>query len=109
MVETYLRVRSNLRTVVLILDIRRDPSIGDMNLLNWLDQYEIQAIPILTKADKLSRQHSHYRAGTIGSRLRKICPGEPILFSAKTKEGKEEIWDRIDSSIRTANLQGHRP
>ncbi|MBW2169453.1 MAG: ribosome biogenesis GTP-binding protein YsxC, partial [Deltaproteobacteria bacterium] len=30
MVETYLRTRSNLKAVVVILDIRRDPTSGDI-------------------------------------------------------------------------------
>ena len=34
MVETYLRKRGNLKAVVVILDIRRDPNTGDMDLLD---------------------------------------------------------------------------
>ncbi|MBU4425956.1 MAG: ribosome biogenesis GTP-binding protein YihA/YsxC, partial [Proteobacteria bacterium] len=39
MVETYLRERSNLRAVIVILDIRRDPTAGDMQLFKWLKHY----------------------------------------------------------------------
>jgi len=95
MVETYLSERSNLKAVVVILDIRRDVSSGDMDLLSWLNHYGINAIPVLTKADKLSRQKARTRAGVITRQLKDISPIETILFSAKTKEGKEEIWDKI--------------
>ncbi|MBW1701648.1 MAG: YihA family ribosome biogenesis GTP-binding protein [Deltaproteobacteria bacterium] len=95
MVETYLRTRSNLKAVVVILDIRRDPTSGDIDLLNWLKYYGLPAIPVLTKADKLSRQKAKMRADMIGSKLVEIFPVSPILFSAKTKEGRKEIWEII--------------
>ncbi len=91
MVETYLRTRSNLKAVVVILDIRREPSSGDLELLGWLKYYDIQTILVLTKADKLSRQKAKMRADNIGSNLVDISPVSPTLFSAKTKEGREAI------------------
>jgi len=95
MVETYLRERSNLEAVVIILDIRRDVSSGDMDLLSWLKHYGINAIPVLTKADKLSRQKGRTRAYTITRKLKDVSPVGPVLFSAKTRNGREEIWDKI--------------
>jgi GTP-binding protein len=109
MVETYLRKRPNLRAVVVILDIRRDPSTGDMDLLNWLKRYEISSILILTKADKLSRNQSLTRARLISSKLKKISGDRPVIFSTKTREGKAEIWEKIDRVIKIGNLRGHMP
>jgi len=99
MVETYLRKRSNLKAVVVILDIRRDLSEGDMNLLAWLAEYGITSIPVLTKADKLSRQKSMSRAKDMGQELEQLSSGRPTIFSAKTREGKEEIWKKIERAI----------
>jgi len=99
MVETYLRKRSNLKAVVVILDIRRDLSDGDKGLLTWLTEYKITSIPVLTKADKLSRQKSMIRAKEIGKELEKLSFGRPTIFSAKTREGKEEIWEKILKSL----------
>lgn len=101
MVETYLRKRPNLRAVVVILDIRRDPSTGDMDLLNWLKRYGIDSILILTKADKLSRNQSLTRARLISSKLKKISGDRPVIFSTKTREGKAEIWEKIDRVVKT--------
>jgi GTP-binding protein len=109
MVETYLRKRPNLRAVVVILDIRRDPSSGDMDLLDWLERYEIRSIIVLTKSDKLSRSQTLTRAGLIKSKLTKISSDRPVVFSAKTRVGKAEIWEEIDRVIKAENLQGHRP
>ncbi len=95
MVEKYLRKRSNLKAVVVILDIRREPTSGDIDLLNWLKHYDIHSILVLTKADKLSRQQVRKQAGLIGRQLKKLCPTSPAIFSAKTRQGREEIWDQI--------------
>jgi GTP-binding protein len=101
MVETYLRKRPNLKAVVVILDIRRDLSEGDKSLLKWLDHYGINAIVILTKADKLSRHQAVVRAKFIEGQLRGISNESPILFSAKTREGREAIWEKINGVIGT--------
>jgi GTP-binding protein len=98
MVETYLSSRPNLKAVVVILDIRRDPGEGDLNLLNWLNQYGIQSIPVLTKADKFSRSQGMERARLIGQELGRVTAATPIIFSAKTREGMKEIWAEIEKA-----------
>jgi GTP-binding protein len=95
MVESYLKSRETLKAVVVILDIRRDPAAGDVGLLHWLNHYKIHPIIVLTKADKISRQQAKNRAGLIGGQLAGISPDEPIVFSAKTRLGREEIWKRV--------------
>jgi len=99
MVETYLRKRSNLKAVVVILDIRRELSDGDKDLLNWLAEYGITSIPVLTKADKLSRQKSITMAKEMGKELEQLSSERPTLFSAKTREGRKEIWEKILKSL----------
>jgi GTP-binding protein len=99
MMETYLRRRNNLRAVVVILDIRRDLSAGDKELLEWLNTYGKKSIVVLTKADKLSRQKSTSRAKQIENQLQEITSERPTLFSAKTGEGREEIWEKINKTI----------
>jgi GTP-binding protein len=99
MVETYLRNRSNLKAVVVLVDIRRDLTEGDRDLLNWLQEYGITSIPVLTKADKLSRHKSLDRARQMEKKLEELSSARPTVFSAKTGEGKEEIWKRIEEAL----------
>jgi len=99
MVETYLETRSNLRAVVVIIDIRREPAEGDLNLLDWLDQYGVKSIIVLTKADKLSRTQAAERARLIGNAMADTTDVKPILFSAKTREGMKEIWEEIEKAV----------
>ena len=108
MVEIYLSTRSNLKAVVVILDIRRDPSQGDIDLLSWLKHYDIHAVLVLTKVDKLSRQQAANRVTLITRQLKEISCADPILFSAKTRQGREEIWEEI-VQVTGYGLSGFRP
>jgi GTP-binding protein len=55
MIEGYLTGRAALKAVVVILDIRREPSGDDLALLNWLQSHAIPIVVAVTKVDKLSR------------------------------------------------------
>jgi len=100
MVETYLDRRPTLKGVVLIVDIRRDPDSNDMDLLHWLNHRGIAAVAVVTKADKLSRQKALIRASEITKRLEPLIEHKPIIFSARTGIGREELWEMIKCLIR---------
>jgi GTP-binding protein len=109
MVETYLRKRANLKGVVLILDIRREPTEGDIQLLEWLNRYRIHSISVLTKADKLSRSRSAARAGLISEQLKAFAPDTPTVFSAKTLQGRQGLWQLISGLIEVENPPDRKP
>lgn len=99
MVETYLKARNNLKGVVVIMDIRRDVSDDDLSLINWLSECNIRLIPVFTKADKLTKQKRAARLKELNKNFSIISPETPILFSARTREGREEIWKRIEEAV----------
>jgi GTP-binding protein len=104
MVETYLKTRENLKAVIVIMDIRRDLSVDDINLINWLVDYKRGVIPVLTKVDKLNRKERDERTRILERALSGLNIDKPVLFSAQTREGKDEIWKRIEG-ILTANAR----
>jgi GTP-binding protein len=95
MVESYLESRESLKGVVVIMDIRRDISPDDTALIDWLAEYNIKLIPVFTKSDKLKKQKRTARLRELKKELSRISPEKPILFSAHTREGREEVWKRI--------------
>ncbi|MBN2033150.1 MAG: YihA family ribosome biogenesis GTP-binding protein [Deltaproteobacteria bacterium] len=99
MTERYLSGRANLKAVVVILDIRRGPSEGDMDLLDSLQRLGKKAVVVLTKADKLSRQQCRSKLNETAASLTDRIDGMPILFSAKTGEGRGEIWLKLLEAI----------
>jgi len=103
MIETYLSERPTLKVVVLIMDIRRIPDEKDLYLINWLAHYQIPTIPILTKTDKL-KTSQQARQLTLASATTGIPKDRFILFSAKTRTGKEQIWEAIERKCHAATL-----
>ncbi len=99
MVETYLRDRQTLRLVVLILDIRRDPSDEDHQLIEWLQHYRLPFLIALTKIDKVSRNQLVQRQRQIGEDLGLASITQPVSFSAKTGVGKDLLWREIKKSM----------
>jgi GTP-binding protein len=99
MVETYLRVRDTLHLVVLILDIRRDPSEEDLQLIHWLPFYQIPFLIVLTKTDKVSNNEFADRRRRIVEKIG-LPPETPLVaFSAKTGAGKEPLWREIRKAV----------
>lgn len=98
MIETYLSKRETLKGVVVILDLRRKPSPEDLTLIDWLRHLNISQILVLTKADKLSKNKQRKQIKII----QEILPdhGEDlILFSAKTRLGKDKVWAALEGMI----------
>ncbi|MBN2438649.1 MAG: YihA family ribosome biogenesis GTP-binding protein [Deltaproteobacteria bacterium] len=99
MVETYLRERGTLHLVVLILDVRRDPSEEDLQLIHWLRRYLIPFLVVLTKTDKVSKNAFSTRRRRIAERIG-FPPETPLVaFSAKTGAGKESLWREIRKAV----------
>jgi len=99
MVETYLKSRTGLGAVVVILDIRRLPNQADHDLLEWLAHYEIPEIVVLTKADKLNRNKQARQRALIAKDLGRD-PSSLIVFSAATGLGKQAVWRALGKGGR---------
>lgn len=98
MIRTYLEVRETLKGVVFILDIRRIPREEDIQLLDWLEEFGVPTIPVITKIDKVNRSQREKQIKLIVAETG--LPREAFsLFSAMTKEGSEEIWERIEDAL----------
>jgi GTP-binding protein len=95
MIETYLSGRKTLKGVVVILDIRRTPREEEHNLIAWLAHYSIARILVLTKADKLSKTKQDKQRAAVARSL-ELDSSELILFSAKSRKGREEVWQAIE-------------
>ena len=98
MIETYITTRKTLKGVVLIMDIRRTPGPEDMNMLDWLNHYDVPSIPVLTKSDKLSKTKQQKQFIKIVTTL-SSNKDNFILFSAKSRQGKEEVWNAVTNLI----------
>ena len=98
MTETYISGRETLKGVVVIMDIRRIPRQEELNLLGWLDHYAITGISVLTKTDKLSKNKQAKQHHLIAQTLERD-KDDFILFSAKSRRGRDTLWNAILSII----------
>lgn len=94
MIESYLRRTTQLRGIVQLLDIRREPSEDDRAMLDFLAELEVPTIVALTKADKLSKAGARAQAASISKSLM-LEPDQVIQFSAQTGEGRAELLEAI--------------
>jgi len=101
MVESYLRRTTQLRGIVLLLDIRREPSEDDRAMLDFLAEVEVPTIVALTKTDKLSKAAARERAGEIARALA-LETEQIIPFSAQTGEGRVELLEAITTLVEAA-------
>src|SRR5690625_7147794 len=91
MIESYLETREQLRVVVLVLDIRHEPSREDVQMIEYLRYYEIPIIIIGTKMDKISKTRRHQYVQKMNHFLQDDSISI-IPFSAITGENKQKIW-----------------
>src|SRR3954468_24510488 len=87
LMESYLRRTTQLRGIVLLLDIRREPSEDDRAMLDFLADIEVPTIVALTKTDKLSKSAAKLQAAEIARTLA-LDPDQVIPFSSHSGEGR---------------------
>ena len=101
MIENFLSKRKTLKGVVVILDVRRIPKTEDFDLIRWLNYYNIAFILVITKADKLSK-NKQLKQQTAIQRALSIDKQGVVMFSAKTRLGRDALWEAILSLVEKA-------
>ena len=97
MIERYLKTSKQLKAVFLLIDIRHEPSANDKNMYEWIVYNGFEPIIIATKLDKINRSQVQKQVKLIKTGLN-VRPGTVVIpFSSATKQGRDEIWNLIDS------------
>ena len=94
LIANYLGRTTQLRGLVLLLDIRRDPSEDDRSMLDFLAQVEVPTLVVLTKTDKVSKTAVPERVNEI-SRALSLETEQIIPFSVVTGAGRTELLEAI--------------
>lgn len=103
-IETYL-ISDRKKVVFLLLDLRRIPSGEDMEMLKWLEHFDVEYYIIFTKADKLSNNEKFKQLKEIKKKLQ--FDNEDVFFySALKNTGKEELTDFIFGRVEEYNKTG---
>lgn len=95
LVGAYVERAPRLLAVAVLLDCRLDPQRLDLELIDYVRGHGLVIIPVLTKADKCKRNEQAKRA----AQWRRDLLVEPVLFSGKTGQGREEVLRRIEAAL----------
>ena len=95
----YLRDRSSLAGVVLLIDIRRGVTALDRRLADWLAPRGIPVLALLTKADKLPYGQRIRAIAAVKKELADLGTLSAIAFSATQRIGLEEAGAHIENWI----------
>lgn len=99
LVERYLHGSKKLKAVFLLIDIRHDPSANDRVMYEWIVSKGYQPVIIATKLDKIKRSQKEKQLKAVRQGLR-LPPGTSVIpFSSVTKQGKDEIWELVETQF----------
>lgn len=99
MIERYLQKSQQLKLIFLLVDIRHEPSENDKDMYEWIVHNGFQPIVIATKLDKINRSQIAKQSKLIRTSLKMPKDGILIPFSAETKQGRDEIWQKIEEHL----------
>lgn len=100
-IETYL-ASNRSKVVFFLLDIRRIPSQDDINMLEWLEHYNIEYYIIFTKNDKVSNNERFRQLKEIKKKL--VFDNEDVFFHSSLKNtGTDKLLEFIERRINEEN------
>lgn len=99
MIEKYLQTSKQLKAVMLLIDIRHEPSANDKNMYEWIVYNGYNPIIIATKLDKINRSQIQKHIKMIKTGLNVLPDTVIIPYSSLTKQGRDEVLDIISSVI----------
>ncbi|MCF6464905.1 ribosome biogenesis GTP-binding protein YihA/YsxC [Clostridium sp. Cult2] len=91
-IEEYLNTRKNLAEVVLLVDIRHEPTEQDILMYNWIKIFNFTGIVIATKADKISRGKYQSNIKIIRDKFKIEDSSLIIPYSSTKKTNIDRVW-----------------
>lgn len=99
MIERYLNTSSQLKAVIMLVDIRHAAGENDRIMYNWIVESGYEPVIVATKLDKLKKSEIAKAVKTVRSSLGLGENDVLIKFSAKTGAGREELSEYIENAI----------
>lgn len=99
MIENYLHKSKQLKAVFLLIDIRHEPGNNDKVMYQWIVKQGYSPVIVATKLDKIKRSQTEKQLKLIRTALQTDKDTQIIPFSAESKQGREEIYDIIESFL----------
>ena len=91
LIERYLKERTTLHLLALLVDVRRGPEEEEASLLDFLAEAGVPAMLIATKLDRLSKN----KQGAALAKLKKETSVDIIGTSSQTRQGIDTLLSRL--------------
>ena len=95
LMEEYFACDKALNHVIMLVDIRHDPTREDLSMINYLHSYALPFTVVATKADKIGKTRIYERIKSIGNYLA-IGMESVIATSSETGYGKDKLLAKIE-------------
>lgn len=100
MIEGYFASSPNLKLVLFLLDIRREPSDVDRQTAYWIEHNGLDYRLVATKADKVAKSQRGVVARSLSDQLQMTFRSEALCFSTLEKLGREELVKAIGQGLK---------
>lgn len=104
-IEGYLSSRKNLREVILIVDIRHEPTEQDLMMYNWIKSFGFSGLVIATKADKISRGNWQKHINIILKKLDIKDRSLVIPYSSENKINKARVFEILEPILELEDIE----
>lgn len=99
LIEGYFSQERNFALIILLLDIRHDPTALDLTMIKYLHQLALPFSIVFTKADKLSKQQRSVAKSKLLKNF-EFADHIPIYISSSEKNiGIDEIKKAIQNAL----------
>lgn len=98
-IEKYLNNRENLKEVILLVDIRHEPTTQDVMMYNWIKSFGYKGLVIATKCDKISKGNWQKNIKIIKEKLGAESSNLIIPYSAEKKINVEFVWNIFEGIL----------
>jgi len=98
-IEEYLNSRENIKEIILLVDIRHEPTELDMVMYDWIKSYNYRGLVVATKADKISKGKFQKHIKMIKDKLGVKNSELIIPYSSVTKINKDKVWNLIEDTL----------
>lgn len=99
MMQGYFEVAEHLKALLILVDIRHDPTQDDKAMVWYAENYCIPYIVLATKADKIAKSKRKNEAVRLSRILGATIPPKVIPVSSELKIGGEEVLAAMEAYL----------
>lgn len=99
MMQGYFEAAQHLKVLMVLVDIRHDPTQDDRDMIWFAENYCIPYIVVATKADKIAKSKRKNEAYRISLKMGATIPPKVIPVSSELKWGIDELLEEMEKYL----------